>query len=88
MARLFILILTISVGSCAGVAVIAVLTMGYYTWQAILLWGLIGGAVGVVVAWIVARILYQREVEHHPEDPEGLLDDNPQGLPRKPHSPR
>ena len=83
MTRLFLLILTISVGSCAGVAVIAVLVMGYYTWQAILLWGAVGAAVGVAVAWFVAKRLHEHEVARHPEDPEGLLDDNPQGLPRK-----
>lgn len=83
MSRLFLLILTISVGSCAGVGVIIALTMGHYTWQAILLAGGIGALVGVAAAWIVARMLHQREVVHHPEDPEGLHPDNPYGLPKK-----
>ena len=83
MSRLFLLILTISMGSCAGVGVIAVLVLGYYTWQAILLAGIIGAVVGVGAAWYVARHLLQHEVARHPEDPEGLHDDNPQGLPRK-----
>lgn len=87
MSRLFLLILTISMGSCAGAGVIAALTMGYYTWQAILLSGGIGAAVGIGVAWYVARILHGREAEHHPADPEGRHPDNPYGVPKKPRPP-
>lgn len=87
MSRLFFLILTISVGSCAGVLVIATLTMGYYTARAILTAGILGAAIGVAVAWIVARMLHQREVDHHPENPEGLLPDNPFGDPHRQRPP-
>lgn len=84
MSRLFLLILTISMGSCAGIGVIAALTMGYYTAQAILISGGIGAVAGIAVAWYVARLLHGREVIHHPEDPEGLHPDNPYGLPKEP----
>lgn len=84
MSHLFHLILTISVGSCAGILVIAALTMGYDTWQAFVISGVVGGAIGVVVAWYVARTLLRREAEHHPEDPLGMHPDNPYGLPKKP----
>lgn len=87
MSRLFLLILTISMGSCAGIGVIAALTLGYYTAAAILISGGIGAAIGIVVAWYVARLLHGREAVHHPEDPEGRHPDNPYGLPKKPGRP-
>lgn len=65
MSRLFFLILTISMATCAGIGVIAALTMGLYTWRAIVLYGGIGAVVGIVVAFFVARQLQGREEEHH-----------------------
>ena len=84
MKRLFPLILIISVGSCAGAAVIAALTMGYYTASAIMISGGLGAAVGVPVGWYVAGLIHKREVDHHPENPEGLRPDNPHGEVRRP----
>lgn len=88
MSQLFFLILIISMGSCAGVGVIAALTMGYDTWQGILISGALGGAVGIVVAWWVAKVLLRREAKAHPEDPQGRHPDNPYGLPKKNRPPR
>ena len=55
MPRLFMLLLSISVGSLAGIGVIAALVMGYYTWQAILLAAAIGAVIAVPVTWVVAK---------------------------------
>ena len=68
MSRLFFLILTIAMGTCAGIGVIAALTMGQYNWQSIVLYGGIGAVVGVVASWIVASRLEKRE-EDHARDP-------------------
>ena len=64
MSRLFFLILTISVGTCAGVAVIAALTLGYYALGPIMISAAIGAVAGVLAAFFVARQLEQREREH------------------------
>lgn len=64
MSRLFFLILTISVTSCAGVGVIAALVAERYDGLSIILFGGIGAVIGVVVAWYVARKLQQREIDH------------------------
>lgn len=88
MSRVFFLILTISMGSCAGAFVIAALTMGYYTSRAILISGGIGAVVGIGVAWYVARLLHGREASHHPGNPEGRNPDNPFGFVRKKRPPQ
>lgn len=51
MPRLFMLVLSISVGTLAGIGVIIALTMGYYSWKPMLV-----GAVGAIpISWLVAR---------------------------------
>lgn len=63
MSRLFMLILTIAVGSCAGVGVIVALVMGYYTGWAIIVSAGIGAVVGVIVSWLVTRQILHHEPE-------------------------
>ncbi|WP_299359119.1 hypothetical protein [uncultured Paracoccus sp.] len=55
MPRLFILLLSISVGTLAGMGVIVALVMGYYDWRAILLGAAIGAVLAIPVTWLVAR---------------------------------
>ncbi|MRX50510.1 hypothetical protein GI374_08655 [Paracoccus sp. S-4012] len=87
MTRLFPLILIIAMGSCAGIGVIAALSLGHVNAASILIWGGIGAVIGIAAAWIIARMLLRREIEHHPEDPEGLHADNPYGVVTKPNRP-
>lgn len=55
MPRLFMLLLSISVASVAGMGVIAALVMGYYTWKAIVLAAAIGAVIAVPVTFVVAK---------------------------------
>lgn len=68
MSRLFFLILTIAVSTCAGIGVIVALVTNNYTWQAIVLYGGVGAVVGVIASWVVARRLEQHE-EDRGRDP-------------------
>lgn len=63
MSRLFLLILTIVVGTCAGIGVIVALVMGYYTAWAIIVSAGIGAVVGVIVSWFVTRQILHNEAE-------------------------
>lgn len=55
MSRLFLLLLMVSSFTLAGVGIIAMLTMGYYDWPAIVGAGVIGAIGGAPVAWLIAR---------------------------------
>lgn len=55
MSRLFMLLLTISVGSLAGVGVIIALTLGYYSWPPMLAAAAIGAVGALPISWLVAR---------------------------------
>ena len=55
MSRLFMLLLSISVGTLAGIGVIVALVMGYYDWKAILVSAAIGAVIAVPVTWVVAK---------------------------------
>lgn len=57
MTRLFLLMCSLICTSLAGVGVIAVLTAGMVTLQAILLAAAAGAILGLPVAWIVTRQL-------------------------------
>lgn len=55
MPRLFMLLLSISVGTLAGIGVIAALVMGYYDWRAILIAAGIGAVIALPATWLVAQ---------------------------------
>lgn len=55
MPRLFMLLLSISVGTLAGIGVIVALTLGYYRWQPMLLAAAIGAVAAFPITWFVAR---------------------------------
>ena len=55
MPRLFMLLLSISVGTLAGIGVIVALVMGHYDWRAILIAAGIGAVVAVPATWMIAR---------------------------------
>lgn len=61
MSRLFFLILSIAVTTCAGIGVIVALVTNNYTWQAIVIYGSSGAVVGVIASWIVAKRLNAAE---------------------------
>ena len=55
--RLTLIIYTLAATALAGVAVIAVLTMGMYSGKPILLAAIAGAVVAAPVAWFVARMI-------------------------------
>lgn len=55
MPRLFMLLLSISVGTLAGIGVIVALVMGHYDWRAILIAAAIGAVIAVPLTWVVAK---------------------------------
>ena len=55
MPRLFLLLLSISVGTFAGIGVVIALVMGHYAWQPMLVAAAIGAALSVPVTWFVAK---------------------------------
>ncbi len=57
MARLFLLIFSITGVTCAGIAVVIALSIGQDTLQPIVAWAAGGSVVGVVASWIIARKL-------------------------------
>ena len=57
MTRLFLLMCSLICPSLAGVGVIAVLSAGMVTLQAILLAAVAGALLGLPVAWVVTRRL-------------------------------
>lgn len=61
MQRLFLLILSIAMGTLAGVGVIVVLVMGYVSLMPILVGAGIGAVAAVPVSWLVARQIVQTE---------------------------
>lgn len=67
MPRLFMLLLSISVATLAGIGVIIALTLGYYTTKAILLSAAIGAVGAVPISWLVAKRIQQT-------DPQDSLD--------------
>lgn len=54
MPRLFLLLLSVSMATLAGVGVIVALVMGYYHWQPIALSAAIGAAISLPVSWYAA----------------------------------
>lgn len=55
MPRLFLLLLSISVATLAGIGVIAALVMGQYHWKPIVIAAAIGAALAFPISWGVAR---------------------------------
>ena len=55
MPRLFMLLLSISVGTLGGIGVIIALTLGYYSWQPMLAAAAIGAVGAVPISWLVAK---------------------------------
>lgn len=55
MSRLFLLLLTLSVGTLAGVGVIIALVMGHYNATGIIAGAAIGAVLALPVTWIVAK---------------------------------
>ncbi len=64
MDRLFLLMLSLSAATLAGIGVIVVLVLGYYTVYAILISAAIGAALGVPVAYYVARRVRQADPQN------------------------
>ena len=57
MARLFLLVFSITGVTCAGIGVIIALSIGQDTLHPILAWAAGGTVIGVVASWIIARKL-------------------------------
>ncbi len=57
MTRLFLLILSIAGVTCAGIGVVAALTLGQDTLQPILIAAALGLLVGTAASWVIARKL-------------------------------
>lgn len=55
MDRLFLLLLSISMGTLAGIGVVIVLVMGYFSTMPILVSAAIGAVLAIPVTWLVAR---------------------------------
>lgn len=61
MQRLFMLLLSIAMGTMAGIGVIAALVLGYVSLLPILIGAGIGAALSVPVTWLVARQITRNE---------------------------
>lgn len=61
MPRLFMLLLSIAMGSMAGIGVIIVLVLGYVSLWPILIGAGLGAALSLPVTWLVARKITQGE---------------------------
>lgn len=59
MSRLFMLLLSLSMGTLAGIGVIIVLVLGYVSAGAILGAALVGAVLAVPVTWLIARRMTQ-----------------------------
>ncbi len=57
MPRLFMLLLTIAMGTMAGIGVIVVLVLGYVSLWPILIGAGVGAALAIPTAWLIARKL-------------------------------
>ncbi|RDW12110.1 hypothetical protein [Paracoccus thiocyanatus] len=57
MTRLFIMLLSISLTTLAGIGVTIVLAMGFYDTRAILLAAAAGAIIALPITWYVARTL-------------------------------
>lgn len=55
MSRLFMLILSIAIGTLAGIGVIIALVMGYDTYMGIIVSAAAGAILAFPASWIVAR---------------------------------
>lgn len=55
MSRLYLFLLVVSAFTLAGVGVIAMLTLGFYSWPAILGAATIGIIGAFPIAWVIAR---------------------------------
>lgn len=55
MSRLFMLLLSISVGTLAGIGVIVALVMGRYDYTGIIAGAVIGAVLALPVTWVVSR---------------------------------
>ena len=61
MPRLFMLLLSISVATLAGIGVIIALVMGHYNWRAILIAAAIGAVAAVPVTWFAAKRIQESD---------------------------
>lgn len=59
MSRLFMLLLSLSMGTLAGIGVIIVLVLGYVSAGAILGAAVVGAVLAVPVTWLIARRMTQ-----------------------------
>lgn len=67
MPRLFLLLLSISMATLAGIGVIVALVMGYYHWQPIALSAAIGALISLPVSWMAARRIQDMDPLDSPE---------------------
>ena len=58
MSRLFLFLLSISVGTLAGIGVIIMLVLGYYDWRMMLLAAVIGAVGALPITWLIARRIH------------------------------
>ena len=68
MDRLFLLMLTLTVATLAGIGVIVALVMGYYSFAGIIVSAGIGAVLGGPAAWFVARAIRQSDPQHDQPD--------------------
>lgn len=61
MQRLFMLLLSIAMGTMAGIGVIIVLVMGYVSLWPILIGAGLGAVLAIPVAWLIARQITAQE---------------------------
>lgn len=61
MQRLFMLLLTIAMGTMAGMGVIVVLVMGFVSLWPILIGAGIGAVLAIPVTWLIARRITEFE---------------------------
>lgn len=63
MSRLFMLLLSLTMGTLAGIGVIVVLVMGYFTVTAILVGAGLGAVLSLPITWYVARQIERNDEE-------------------------
>lgn len=64
MDRLFLLMLTVTVVTLAGIGVIIALVLGYYSFAGVIISAAIGAVLGVPAAWIIARAMRRSDPQH------------------------